>query len=236
MIKAKPEKLSIYLALDMDQPEEALKWVKRLHGFLLGFKIGPRLLLRGGPALAESIDKMGSSLFIDFKFHDIPSTTCAAVQTAFELGASVTTVHAANSRNALLDLAKLESELNQKREFKILGVTVLTSIDSQNRPKSWREAPLSEIVADLSKTWLATGLTGLVCSPFEAASIKNQYPQAHLVCPGVHVGEQSAADQKRSMEITDALTCGADALVVGRALLNHPHPENLLESWYESTP
>ncbi|MCB0393779.1 MAG: orotidine 5'-phosphate decarboxylase, partial [Bdellovibrionales bacterium] len=135
-------------ALDLDSPKDAILMARAIGDRVGAYKVGPRLLLRGGAPMMDALNQF-APVFVDFKFYDIPSTTYSSVQTAFQLGATLVTVHASAGVETLQGLANLEAELNEERPFKILAVTILTSFNDSNLPKNLKKQPVASHVFDL---------------------------------------------------------------------------------------
>jgi orotidine-5'-phosphate decarboxylase len=161
-------------------------------------------------------------VFLDCKFHDIPSTTNSAVRTAFELGATYVTVHASVGSTALGILAQTEKVLSAQREFKILCVTVLTSFDEGTLPKNWKAQSIESHVQNLVTEVQTAGLSGVVCSPHELMGLQNK--NLFLVAPGIRFADGDNADQVRVMEPAQALRAGASAIVVARPIIQSTDP------------
>ncbi len=221
----------IFVALDVDTAEQALELVRQTRAFVGGFKIGPRLCIRYGEPLLKEVARH-AALFVDNKYFDIPNTMTAAVRASFEMGASYCTVHAQAGREALQELAKLEAELNQKRFFKILAVTVLTSFKQEGLPLTASQ-PIAEQTSKLAKITVESGLSGLVCSPEEVADLRRQFPNAFLLTPGVRLSHDDHGDQKRVADPITALQRGASALVVGRPIYDSNEPAQAAKAYYE---
>lgn len=225
-------KLPLFVALDVDQDVQALKIADQVADYVGGFKVGPRLALRYGSSLLPELAQRGT-LFIDNKYHDIPSTMTAAVRASFELGASYVTVHASAGTQALSELAKLEKELSAQRPFRLLAVTVLTSFSEHSLPGNWKPQAISRHVQDLADLVLSSGLTGLVCSPHEAAELRKLYPASFLLTPGVRLAEGPQGDQARVATPRWALQHGSSALVVGRPIVEAPNPREAAKKFYD---
>ncbi|MCB0391823.1 MAG: orotidine-5'-phosphate decarboxylase [Bdellovibrionales bacterium] len=217
-------KIPIFVALDVDCKNEALTLAKKVAPYVGGFKLGPRLLIKYGESIIQEVAKLGE-VFVDNKYHDIPSTVYSAVQSTFDAGATYVTIHASNGHECLKKLAQLERELNKQRFFKILVVTVLTSFDENNKPSNWQDKPLSDQVYDLAREAFSAGLSGIVCSGVEVKSLKEKFPQGFFVTPGIRLAENSADDQKRILTPGEAIRRGASALVVGRPIVKAQQPE-----------
>lgn len=223
----------IFVALDVDSEERAKLLAKEVQSYVGGFKLGPRLLIKYGPGLIQELSEYGE-VFVDNKYFDIPSTVVSAVRSTFEAGATFVTVHACNGRECLLQLAELERELNQKRSFKILAVTVLTSFNTQNKPANWKDSSLESQVVDLAGEAFSSGLTGIVCSGHEVKLLRNKFPQGYFVTPGIRLPEDKADDQKRVLTPNLAIKNGASALVVGRPIVGAENPREAAKKIWES--
>ena len=219
------KKLPLYVALDVDDKEQALFVVKQTAPYIEGFKIGPRLLLRTGTSFITKIKPYGK-VFLDLKFFDIPSTMGSAVESAFNRGADMVTVHAQAGETALKLLAGLEARLNTKRPFRILAVTVLTSLQQEHLPPLAKPYSVFSHVESLSDMVMKSGLKGIVCSGHEVTPIRKRHPSAYLLIPALRPqsGWQGQDDQKRVWTPQKALTAGANALVMGRSIYQSPDP------------
>lgn len=204
------------LSLDVDAKTEALSIFQELHDLIGAVKIGPRLVYRYGADLVTEFAKK-TPVFVDNKYFDIPSTMISAVRATFEAGATFATVHALSGMEALSELALLEKELNQQRQFKILAVTILTSWDENSLPTNLQPWPVPQHVRSLAEKVKKSGLSGLVCSAQELELIKDL--DLFKVTPGIRLQDKSYEDQKRVMSPKAAIASGANALVIGRPIL-----------------
>lgn len=215
-LRSHPMRNPVILALDVDTRDQALKITDSLCEIVGGIKLGPRLCLRYGMDFVREIAAR-APVFLDNKHFDIPSTMEAAVRASFDAGASLVTVHALSGFEALKKMADLEKELNKKRPFKVLAVTILTSWDQQSLPANLKNQSLSQHVMDLVSLVQDSGLSGVVCSPHELDLLQKR--DLYLVTPGIRFSMQDSGDQKRIMDPKEALRKGASALVVGRPIL-----------------
>lgn len=221
-----PLKIPYFLALDVDDRETALNLAKKVAPFVGGFKIGPRLTYKYGESLSQELSKL-APLFVDNKFHDIPSTMIAGIKAAFSSGASFVTIHASCGAQGLKDIAALEKELNAKRYFKILAVSVLTSLNDNILPLNWKTQSIEKHVDDLATQVVECGLSGLVCSPHEIGHLRKKFNDVFLLTPGIRMPEDTKVkndDQSRVMGPKEALAAGSSALVIGRAILEAADP------------
>jgi orotidine-5'-phosphate decarboxylase len=213
----------ILVALDVDSREEALTLACQLKGAVGGFKVGPRLCVRYGSQLVNELSAHGH-VFVDNKYLDIPSTMVAAVEATFDAGASFTTVHSWAGSEALYQLAQLEKDLNQKRPFQILAVTVLTSFSPSTLPGSLQGISIAEQVQGLAHEISNAGLNGFVCSAEEVSRLRRIWPNAFLVTPGIRFQDEGKGDQKRVVGPREAMVNGASALVIGRPICRAKEP------------
>lgn len=223
----------VFVALDLDDLDQALQLAQKVSPYVGGYKIGPRLTYKYGALGVEKLTKLGS-VFVDNKYFDIPNTMVSAVRTTFDSGASYTTIHAASGLDALKMLAELEKELNQIREFKILCVTVLTSFDFFNLPSHQKKFSIEDQVEMLAKDVVESGLSGIVCSPNEVQRLRQLYPHAYLVTPGIRLLSNATDDQKRVTTPNQAIRMGASALVVGRPIVEAKDPALAAQEIFES--
>ena len=217
------KKLPVYVALDLDTEEQALLMAKEIAPYVEGFKVGPRLCLRNGSSFLSKLKSYGK-VFLDCKFFDIPSTMLSSVQTAFDLGVDMLTVHALAGEESLKKLAKLENDLKIERDFRILAVTVLTSFTQRSLPPMMQPQSLYSHVESLSNIVMKSGLTGLVCSGGELISLRRRYSKAYLLTPGIRFASSPTQDQKRVFTPQKAIQDGASALVIGRPIYHSKDP------------
>ncbi len=223
----------LIFALDVDSEEEAFKRLKPVIDLVGGVKIGPRLAYRyGAPFIAKVAAQ--ASVFVDNKYFDIPSTMKAAVKASFDAGATLVTVHAMSGLEALKELSQLELELNRIRPFKILAVTILTSWEKSSLPENFHSWSIENHVKSLSQLVYQSGIRGLVCSGHELELISQK--DFFKIIPGIRLSSDSggASDQKRIMTPKEAMKAGAQALVVGRPILESSDPRQTVLEILES--
>jgi len=230
----KPTSLAdrIMVALDVPDADTALTWVERLPG-VQWWKVGLELFTAAGPAILTQLKRRGKSIFLDLKYHDIPQTMTRACQVAMEHGVDFLTLHATAGS---LALAQAQATVAPS-SLRLLAVTLLTS--------TGREQFTQEFASRLDmdayiQHWAAVahraGLAGVICSPWEVASLKKNLGADFLcVCPGIR-WQAGSDDQQRTCTPQTALAAGADYLVIGRPILQAPHPEQVWQELMELTP
>ncbi len=209
-------------ALDVPTAEDALRLVDRLAGRVGLFKVGSQLFTAAGPDVVRAIVARNQKVFLDLKYHDIPSTVAAAVVSASRLGVSLLTLHGLGGR------AMLEAAAGGRPAgggLRLLAVTILTSHDEASLAEVGLEGPLSDSVRRLARLARDAGIDGVVASPLEAGLIREACGKGLLiVTPGVRPAGALAGDQARLGTPAGALSAGADYLVVGRPITEAADP------------
>ncbi len=215
----------IILALDVDDAEEAISWARRLRSRVGTFKVGLQLYLRAGHAVMEGMQKLGVPVFLDLKFHDIPNTVAHAVAATACWKPRFLTVHTSGGMQMMVAAVRAAAP-----ETKVLGVTVLTSLDERAIFEVGWSAGVGKTVEGLSGLARKSGLAGVVCSPHEAKSERLKWGgEAEIITPGVRPFGVSADDQARSKTPEEAIRDGASRVVIGRPILKAASPEKALD-------
>jgi len=220
----------IIVALDISTEQELEKLTAQLDPKLCRVKVGKELFTRFGPQFVEKLHKLGFSVFLDLKFHDIPNTVANACRAAADLGVWMLNVHASGGRKMLETAAEALSKIQTARPL-LVGVTILTSLDQNDIQEIGLSGTPNENVQRLAKLSEECGLDGVVCSPLEVESLRAQCGTEFLfVTPGVRPAGSSTADQKRVMTPSQALEAGAHYLVIGRPITRADDPSQALEA------
>lgn len=203
----------LYVALDLPTIEEARSVVEALGDSVVSYKIGLQLLPIGGVAFGQELKGRGKNVFYDFKLHDIGATVEKATRSIATLGADLLTVHARPDVMSAAVKGRGDSDL------KILGVTVLTSLDKQALEDIGYHDNAETLVMRRVQQALDVGMDGVVSSPLEAQNIRAVVPDDFLiVTPGVRMPGGDKGDQIRVSTPCDALQSGASHIVVGRPI------------------
>ncbi|HET6604272.1 MAG TPA: orotidine-5'-phosphate decarboxylase [Xanthomonadaceae bacterium] len=212
-------------ALDLPTAAQALARVDRLGDAVAFYKVGMELMAAG--ALHEVIDALaqrGKRIFVDLKFLDIPATVAAAVQELSRRPVSLCTVHAQHPQ-------MLRAAVAAKGALRLLGVTVLTSIDDAELRDEGIAASTRDLVLARARMAAQCGIDGVVASGHEARAIRAALgPGVLIVCPGVRPAGDAAGDQKRTVDVAAAFAHGADYIVVGRPIAQAPDPRAAAEA------
>jgi orotidine-5'-phosphate decarboxylase len=223
----------IIVALDVSHPDAALELARRLAPVVGAFKIGKELFVSAGPDIVRRIREAGGSVFLDLKFHDIPNTVAKAVEAAVRLDVQMLTIHTSGGL-AMMQAAQRAAEEAALRTGKtqplVLGVTVLTSLNTNDLAEVGVPHDVGAQVERLASLAARAGLGGLVCSPLEITRLRQFLPAAmQLVTPGIRPADSPADDQKRTLTPAEALAAGANWLVIGRPICAAPDPRAAAE-------
>jgi orotidine-5'-phosphate decarboxylase len=230
----------LIVALDVPTLGDATRLVDELSPHVRWFKIGSELFTVAGPLAVDLVLARERNVFLDLKFHDIPSTVAAAVASAARLGVAMMNIHVAAGDEALREavraLAEVSADENPQssdnhdsgatpsspRYVKracpwLLGVTRLTSLNEE-------QDTLAQVVEAAARAkW--SGLDGVIASPREAAAIKTACgPDFLVVTPGIRPPGSADGDQRRTSTPAEAVRAGADYLVVGRPVVKAADP------------
>jgi orotidine-5'-phosphate decarboxylase len=219
----------IIVALDYPTAGPAHHFVRKVAPELCRLKVGKELFTAAGPQLVERLVASGFDVFLDLKFHDIPSTVAKAITAAGNLGVWMTNVHAAGG--SAMMTAAVESRLAAAQHFLLVAVSVLTSMNQADFDEIGYRLPLDEQVLHLASLAHRRGLDGVVCSAREARAIHSLLGQDFLcITPGIrHVGEVTTGDdQSRVMTPAQAVQAGSNYLVVGRPVTQAADPVAVL--------
>lgn len=219
----------VVIALDFKDKASTLNLVNQLQPDLCRLKVGKELFVRCGPDLVKELIDKGFDVFLDLKFHDIPNTVAAACQAAAELGVWMVNVHASGGRKMMQ--AAREAITASSHQPLLIGVTVLTSLSREDIAETGLDIEPQQQVLRLAKLAKDSGLDGVVCSPLEAALLKQQVAQDFcLVTPGVRPAGSDIGDQQRIMTPAKALQAGSDYLVIGRPITASSDPLKSLQA------
>jgi orotidine-5'-phosphate decarboxylase len=207
----------IIVALDYPSAIQALDLARRLSPSVCRVKVGKELFTSSGPALVEELQRLGFEVFLDLKFHDIPSTVAGAVRAAADLGVWMVNVHASGGRRMMA--AAREALAGLAHKPLLIGVTVLTSMSAQDLEETGCGASTEEQVLRLAALAADSGLDGVVCSAQEATALRRaQGRDFCLVTPGIRLSGDDCSDQRRVVTPATALPAGSDYLVIGRSI------------------
>jgi len=218
------EKNPIFCAIDTPDLRDARALAQAVRG-AVNIKLGLEFFVANGPAAVRDVAGK-APLFLDLKLHDIPNTVAGAVRSAAALRPLLLTIHCGGGPAMMRAAAEAAKQAAPDRQrMKLLGVTVLTSLDDGDLAAVGQQGPAAEQVRRLAFLARDNGLDGIVCSPLEVAALRAALgPAFLLVVPGIRLLGAAAGDQKRVMGPRETLAAGADYLVIGRPITGAPDP------------
>ncbi len=210
----------VFVAIDTPDPDRAKAIAARVKTHVGGLKLGLEFFSANGGDGVRDMAEFGLPIFLDMKLHDIPNTVAKAVQALNPLNLHILTIHAAGGR-AMMEDAKAAAFSGTK----VVGVTVLTSLDEEDLAATGIAGAPSAQAARLAALAREAGLDGVVCSGAEVAALKKAWPDGFFVVPGVRPADAALGDQKRVVTPRQALDAGASILVVGRPITLAEDPD-----------
>ena len=214
---------AIFCALDRPDLDGALALGRALEDVVDGFKVGLEFVTANGPDGVRRVGDLGLPVFLDTKFHDIPNTVAGAVGAARALGVAMLTLHVSGGA----DMLRRAVEAARAREPcpRLIGVTVLTSLDDADLAALGIAEKVAAHVARLTELAWDSGLDGIVCAPDEVALLRSRFEADFtLVVPGIRPSGSVVGDQKRTQSPADAVAAGADVRVIGRPITQASDP------------
>jgi orotidine-5'-phosphate decarboxylase len=213
----------LIVALDVSTAAAAQKIVADVGDSALTYKVGMQLYTAQGPQVVRDLVASGRRVFLDLKYHDIPTTVTAAVHEAAQLGVSMLTVHAAGGSKMLH--AAVDAARANNPALVVLGVTVLTSLDENELEKVGFRGTVRDEVLRLATLALDNGCKGIVTSAHETAAVRADLGHNFaIVTPGVRPAGSRHADQARVATPAEAIAAGATHIVVGRPITEAADP------------
>ena len=216
----------ILVPLDTDDVAWAAKLAAQLKGYVGGIKLGKQFFTANGPHGVNKIACVGHPIFMDLKFHDIPNTVASAIRSLHRLQPFMLNVHASGGGAMMKAAVAANKEAKETRPL-LLGVTMLTSLSECDLKEIGVSSDSGQQVVRLAKLAQDCGLDGVVCSPLEITLLRKACgDEFKLVVPGVRPSWASFNDQKRVATPAEAITRGADYLVIGRPITTADDPVN----------
>ncbi len=204
----------IILALDTHDISTAQKWIKQTSEAVGIYKIGLEFFLKNGAEGVAQLQREGNfEIFLDLKLHDIPNTVAGAAQSVKAINPKFLSVHAAGGKK-MINAAVLALPSTS-----ITAVTILTSLDDQDLVTIGYRDNVRATVENLARMAVEAGARSIVCSPLEVASIRAIVgAEIIIITPGVRPQESAHGDQVRTLTPVEAMSAGANYLVIGRPI------------------
>ena len=215
----------VIVALDSNDINKTINLVKTLRKDVYAFKIGYEFFFNFGLNGYKKIYSICPKIFLDLKLHDIPNTVKNGINALAKIKPLLTTIHISGGDQMML------SSKSKKNFTKILGVSVLTSLNSKQTKKYYNESNVSVLVKKFAKLAKKNKLDGVVCSPKEIKYIRKQIGKNFIiVTPGIRINNKiKKDDQKRIETPRKAIEMGANYLVIGRPITQAKDPLKVLK-------
>ena len=215
----------IIVALDSNNLSKTIKLVKILKNEVFAFKIGYQFFYKFGLIGYKKVYSICPKIFLDLKLHDIPNTVEKGLEALIKMKPLLTTIHISGGDNMMTTSSK------NKKNTKILGVSILTSLDSDQTKKYYNQKNISTLVKKFTKAAKKNGLDGVVCSPQEIKYIRKEVGKNFIiVTPGIRMSNKLKSDDQKRVETPNkAINQGANYLVVGRPITESKDPLKTLK-------
>jgi len=207
-------KSPIILALDTKDLDTAKKWIETTNGSIDIYKFGLEFYWKFGAAGLKELSSVGDfDVFLDLKLHDIPNTVASSIKSVSDLAPKFLTVHASGGG------AMIKAASEAGPDISITAVTILTSLSDSDLLDIGFAKDTKSSATVLAKLAVSSGARSIVCSPFEASGIRAIVGnEIEIITPGVRPPGSDLGDQKRVMTPKEAITAGANYIVVGRPI------------------
>jgi len=228
---AEEARQKIIFALDVHGLDDIDRWADTLAGKVGMFKVGKELFTSCGPAAVKAVQRHGGQVFLDLKYHDIPNTVASAMCEAARLGVQMANLHALGGAEMMeTAVSAVHKEFSDAERPRLLAVTILTSSTVDTLRQVGIEHSVQDMVVRLARLAKASGMDGVVASPLEIGLIREACgPDFLIVTPGVRPPFAAIDDQKRIMTPAEAISSGADYLVIGRPIAKAEDPVQAAE-------
>ena len=224
------KKLKFFIALDLKSNTQNISLVKKLNNHVYGFKIGYRSFYnKHSKELISEIKKSKCKLFLDLKLHDIPNTVSSAIDSLSKINPDFLTLHISGGNEMIK--AAVNSIKKNKLKTKILGVTLLTSLDGKDSEKIYKERNTKKLVKKFTEIANNVNIHGIICSG-DDLKVLGKFNKLIKITPGVKMFAKND-DQKRVTFVHNALQDGASFVVIGRELIESKRPLDLLKKYAE---
>ena len=211
-------KNKIFCALDFSELDQTIRFTKKIKNHIGGIKIGLEFFCKNGPAGVERLKEFELPIFLDLKLHDIPNTVAKAFENLVNLSPDYLTVHLNGGRKMIKDLIKY------KKKTKLIGVSMLTSLDRNDLKKTGVMCNEISYVEKLVKIGASSGIDGVVSSPREVKLLRKKFEKLIIATPGIRLPDDDQNDQKRTETPGNAIKNGSSLLIIGRTITKSINP------------
>ena len=213
----------IIVALDYNNNQDVLKLIDQIDPNICRLKIGKELFTNYGPKIIHEIHNKGFEVFLDLKFHDIPTTVYKACISAFSLNVWMLNIHLSGGPD--MAIAAMNAKNDSESDTKLIGVSVLTSLSDDDCIRIYG-CKRSDQIKKFKSVGLEANVDGFVCSPYDIDHLKTE--DKILVTPGIRT-KDIINDHHKVFAPKEALALGSDYLVIGRSITESSNPNKELE-------
>ena len=216
---------NIIVALDSNNLNKTLELVKILKKDVYGFKLGYQFFFNFGLEGYKKIFTICPKIFLDLKLHDIPNTVEKGLEALVKMRPIFTTIHISGG-DEMMEATRLI-----KKNTKILGVSILTSMDNKQTLKYYNQKKVSTLVRKFAQSAKKNNLDGIVCSPKEIKYIRKEIGNDFIiVTPGIRIDKKIKSDDQKRVETPKrAIDLGANFIVIGRPITQSKDPLKVLK-------
>ena len=221
-------KNKIFCALDFSELDQTIKFTNVIKNHIGGIKIGLEFFCKNGPAGVQKLKEFELPIFLDLKLHDIPNTVAKAFRNLISLSPDYLTIHLNGGKRMIEELIKY------KKKTKLIGVSMLTSLDQNDLKKTGVMCDEVSYIEKLVKIGVSSGIDGVVSSPKEVKVLRKKFEKLILVTPGIRLPEDDQNDQKRIETPGKAIKNGSSLLIIGRTITKSINPISSIEKIIEN--
>ena len=215
----------VIVALDSNNLEKTLKLVKTLRKDVYAFKIGYQFFFNFGLRGYKKIYSICPKIFLDLKLHDIPNTVAKGLEALVKIKPLFSTIHISGGEKMM------RASRANKKNIKLLGVSILTSLDSKETKNFYNQKNITVLVKKFTQAAKRNNLDGVICSPQEIKHIRKEVGKNFIIItPGIRIDNKiKSDDQKRIATPKKAIDLGANFLVIGRPITESKDPLKILK-------
>ena len=215
----------VIVALDSNNLEKTLKLVKTLRKDVYAFKVGYQFFFNFGLRGYKKIYSICPKIFLDLKLHDIPNTVAKGLEALVKIKPLFITIHISGGEKMM------RASRANKKNIKLLGVSILTSLDNKETKKFYNQKNITVLVKKFTQAAKRNNLDGVICSPQEIKHIRKEVGKNFIIItPGIRIDNKiKSDDQKRIATPKKAIDLGANFLVIGRPITESKDPLKILK-------
>ena len=216
----------IFCAIDCSDLEQSKKLISKIQKYIGGIKIGLEFFSKNGPSGFLEIQKLGIPIFLDLKLKDIPNTVKKSAQNLIDLKPDYLSIHLSGGLRMVKEVVSI------KNNTKILGISMLTSLDNSDLKSFGYNLNNLDYVKNLAKIGKKAGIDGLVSSAREIPHLKKNLKNTKMlfVTPGIRFSNNEINDQKRINSPGQAINNGSNMLIIGRSITQSSNPINSIKN------